>query len=134
MERTELERLRELKRESVTLDEKLHRLYEQATRTTALLDGLPKGSTMRSKIEDSIVKIESAIEETRADIYELVLLEGAFEEAASKLPMMERLVLTGRYLEGESYQGIANDLGRSIDHIFKLHRRGLKKILSEDSK
>ena len=134
MERVDLERLRELKRESATLDEKLQRLYEQATRTTALLDGLPKGSTMRSKIEDSIVKIESAIEETRADIFELVLLEGRFEESVSVLPMMERRVLTMRYLDGDGYQRIANDLGRSIDHIFKLHRRGLKKILSEDSK
>ena len=134
MERADLERLRELKRESATLDEKLQRLYEQATRTTALLDGLPKGSTMRSKIEDSIVKIESAIEETRADIFELVLLEGRFEESMSVLPMMERRVLTMRYLDGDGYQRIANDLGRSIDHIFKLHRRGLKKILSEDSK
>ena len=134
MTRVDLERLKELKKQSSELDERLRRLYEQATRTTALLDGLPRGSSMRSKVENSIVKIQSTIEETRSDIVELVMLEGEFTEAVSELPVMERRVLTMRYVDGRGYRQIANALGRSVDHVFKIHRRALKKILSEDSK
>lgn len=134
MKRSDMERLRELKMLSAELDERLRRLYEAATRTTALLDGLPRGSALRSKIEENIVKIETSIEETRADIFELLMLEGEFTAAVTKLPVMERRVLTMRYLEGRSYQGIANDLGRSIDYVFKIHRRSIKKIVAEDSK
>ena len=76
------------------------------------------------------MKLESAIEETRADIFELLQLEQKFTEEISTLPAMERRVLTMRYLDGLGYPGIANELGRSTDHVFKLHRRGLKKILT----
>ena len=134
MTRVDLERLKELKRLSLELDERLRRLYEQATRTTSLLDGLPRGSVMRSKIENSIIKIESTIEETRADIVEQVMLEGEFTEAVMKLPMSERQMLTMRYLDGLGYRQIANTLGRSLDYVFKIHRRALKKILGEGSK
>ena len=130
MKREELERLRGLKRMSQELNDRLQRLFEQATRTTALLDGLPRCSALRSKVEDSVVKLESAIEETRADIFELLQLEQKFTEEISTLPAMERRVLTMRYLDGLGYPGIANELGRSTDHVFKLHRRGLKKILT----
>ena len=80
------------------------------------------------------MKLEETIEETRADIFELLILEREFTTEVSLLPAMERRVLTMRYLDGAGYQGIANELGRSIDHVFKLHRQGLKKILTYDSK
>ena len=134
MRRVDLERLKELKKQSSELDERLRRLYEQATRTTALLDGLPRGSAMRSKVENSIVKIQSTIEETRADIVEQVMLEGEFTEAVRELAVMERRVLTMRYVDVRGYRQIANELGRSLDYVFKIHRRALKKILGEGSK
>ena len=134
MTRVDLERLKELKKQSSELDERLRRLYEQATRTTALLDGLPRGSAMRSKVENSIVKIQSTIEETRADIVEQVMLEGEFTEAVRELAVMERRVLTMRYVDVRGYRQIANELGRSLDYVFKIHRRALKKILGEGSK
>ncbi len=126
--------MKELRRESEQLDERLKRLYAQAARTTTMLDGLPKGSALRSKIEENIVRIQAAIAEEERKLFELLELENRLKEALMPLPSIQRQVLAFRYFDGCSFNAIAHSLRRSVSHIFKLHRIGLKKILSDDSK
>ena len=134
MERVEIERLKELKVELTGLDERLRRYYEQATRTTALLDGLPKSSVLRSKIEENLVKIRGEMAENEGKIVEYYRLESRFREEIKALPSLQRQILSLRYLDSLGFRRIAATLQCSVSHVFQQHRRALKKILSECSK
>ena len=95
-----------------------------------MLSGLPKVSVMRSKIEDSVVKIELTIGEEEKKLFELIELQRRLKEEMMPLPMMQKQVLSLRYIDGCNFKTIAQTLRLSVSYVFQQHRRGLKKILS----
>ena len=125
--------MNELQKSTQDAEERIEQLKAQATRTTALLDGLPHGSTMRSKIEESVVKLQSVIVEIEVDCIELVTLHNQFRAELCTLPPKEALILQMRYLDGNNFNRIAKTLRLSTARVFYYHRHGLKIILTNDS-
>ena len=123
----------ELRKSTQNALERIEQMKAQATRTTALLDGLPHGSTMRSKIGESVVKLHTVIAELETDYFELLALLNQFRAELETLPPREALILQMRYIDGDSFRAIAKTLSLSTPRIFDFHRRGLKKILKADS-
>ena len=133
MIRKELVRLKQLSIETSGLNERLQYLYEKATNTTAILNGLPMGSSLRSKIEEAVVSIHAEIIDQHRKLEELYSLREKLRREIEPLPRTERYVLAYRYVDGQSYKAISRLMHLSIDYIFQLHRRALKKILIECS-
>lgn len=131
MQEKELKRLKDLTIEADGLEERILQLYARAQQTTALLDGLPRSSTMRSKIEETIIKLRSVIEEQERKLTELYILREQFETEldARDLTRRQKDVLRYRYLKSKSYGWIAKELNQSVSHIFKVHRLALKRFL-----
>ena len=125
----EIERLKELTRLTKNGACRLEKLWSAATKTTAMLDGLPHGSAMRSKVEESVIKIDAAAKELESQMLELVALHNQLKAELESLPYAEALVLSMRYVEGKAFRQISDHLSISVDRVFKIHKRGLKKIL-----
>lgn len=132
MEQREFNRMKELLKKRRDAVERIEQLKAYATRTTALLDGLPRGSAMRSKVEESIVKLQTVISELENECVELIALQNQFRAELERLEPMKALILQMRYLDGKGFRLIAHTLSLSTPHVFDLHRRGLKIILKSE--
>lgn len=133
MTRADFERLKALTIETKGLDERLRYLYDKATHTTAVLNGLPRNATLRSKLEEVIVRIQTELTEHERKMQELCDLRATFERELATLPSTERSVLKYRYVEGQSFKTIGHLMHLSIGYTFQLHRRALKFFLRECS-
>ena len=68
-------------------------------------------------------------EEIDSEIDALVDLRKEIRHTTAKIADIDcRLILEKRYLLFEKWEEIAVDMGYSIDYIYKLHRRALRKI------
>ena len=130
MRKEELLRLKELTKELAGADDRIMLLRAQAERITAMLDGLPRGSLMRSKIEESVVKLVSAADDLELKRSELLSLQAELITDIAYLPAFESTVIRMKYIEGWSFRTIAAKFKCSVGYIFQLHRKALKKILS----
>ena len=130
MRKDDLFRLKELTKELAGAEDRIILLRAQAERITAMLDGLPRGSLMRSKIEESVVKLVTAADDLENKRSELLSLQAELITDIAYLPALESTVIRMKYLEGWSFRTIAATFKCSVGHIFKAHRRALKKFLT----
>ena len=130
---TAKEYLRQARYLDVRINTKLEHivsLHELATKATSTLSDMP-GSPGRNihRMEDIIVKIIMLENEINDDIDELVDLKRDILAAVSRIEDEDcRLVIEKRYLANETWEEIALDMSCSIDNVFKIHGKALKKF------
>ena len=128
MTKDQLERLKELNKALKHADDEISRLRSQAERTTAMVDGLPKGSPLSSLVSESAVKLVSMAEELQMMTVERQHLINVLTVESMRLPDSQAAVIRSRYIECRSFAQIAQSLNCGVSNIFKLHRLALKEL------
>jgi DNA-directed RNA polymerase specialized sigma subunit len=111
--------------------EQVSSLRNLATKATSTLsDAPPSGTRNVHRMEDVIVKIVAIENEINADIDRLVELK---QEIIRVIKMVEnpeyRILLELRYLCFKEWRDIADELGYSIRHIYRMREEALEKII-----
>ena len=109
--------------------EQLGRLKALATNTTSTISDMPKSHNNNSRLEDTVLKIIELEHSIDAEIDRLVNLKA---EASYQISLMQdmrcRLVLEARYINGESWETIAAEMGYSIRNVQNLHGKALQEF------
>ena len=110
--------------------EQVSRLHELATKATSTLSDMP-GSATRNihRMEDTIIKIIDLENEINKEIDRLVDLKTEMTRVISSVQNIEyQRLLELRYLCFRSWKQIADEMGYSKQHIFRLHNDALEKV------
>lgn len=118
---------------SAKLDQ-IHKLRDLATKTTQeLTPDRIMSSGEQDKIAAIVGKIVDMETEVNTDIDRLQEVKRQVEEVIASVPeVKQQQVLTLRYINGETWERIAVDLGRSYQWVCELHGRALQKISAVD--
>ena len=108
----------------------LEELNSLATKTTSTLSGLPHDSNRtHSRLEDVIVKIVGMQEEINADIDRMVDLRIEIQAKIAALGNPDhRVILERRYLCGDRWEEIAQEMNLTTRYILQLHREALAEM------
>ena len=131
MTESELNEVRELRRELVNGEQKLRTLREQMARLTARLDGLPHAQATTSPLELLTVKIvdlERELDEMRGRM-ETSSAQLTYRLSFVPLTPREFSVAVLRYVSCMNFRDIQFELRMSDATVFFHHRNALKKIL-----
>ena len=109
--------------------EQLGRLRALATHTTSTFSDMPKSHNNNSRLEDTVLKIIEMEHSIDDEIDKLVDLKAEVRQQISLLPDARcRLILEEKYLNGETWEGIAADLGYTVRNVQILHGKALQEF------
>ncbi len=110
--------------------EQLGRLRALATHTTSTFSDMPKMQhNNNSRLEETVLKIIDMEHSIDEEIDRLVDLKDEVRKQISLLSDARcRLVLEERYLNGETWEGIAADLGCTVRNVQILHGKALQEF------
>lgn len=120
------------------LDQRIHSKQEQitalndlATSCTASMTGMPHGvNSGGSRMADAVSRIVDLQNEIVADMEALVALKSEIISSINAVPNIEyRLILEKRYINGQPWPEIADDLGYKMRYLYKLHDRAVAQII-----
>lgn len=119
------------------IDQKIDSMLEQAaklrsiaTKTTAVISGMPGSATKNPhRLSDVVVKLVEQEEAIDREIDRLVALRAEIYCVIQNVDSMdERLVLELRYMSYRSMPEIARQLEVSERQVYRIHERGLQHI------
>ena len=109
--------------------EQVASLRALATKATATYSDMPKGYGNVHSGENVIVKIIELENQMNADVDELVALK---EDIISKICLIpdkeQQLIMELRYIGVKPWRTIAEHMGYSLQHVYRLHNRALKEF------
>ena len=123
-------------RQCAALDRDIDRLIlersrwmARATRMVPTLSDMPRGGGERRSSEDIILRIAEIENEIDRKIDALLDQRAAVVEAITAVGDRQlREVLELRYLDGATFEEIAEEMGFSVRHVLRLHGAALEKI------
>ena len=126
-----LDQIRNYERRIERINEEIERLEAVATNTSPSLTGMPHNpSPTTSRLEEAVVKILDKEMELKQ---EKDKLEALRKEATATIAQLEkpdeRDVLYKRYLETQTWEDIAAEMGYCERQIFRIHASALKKLV-----
>lgn len=104
------------------------RLMAIATNCTPELDGMPHGSNVSDKVGNIAVKLADMAREINDLIDYYLEYKRNVTKALQKLPNIEHLVLHKYYIQGQSYDDIAKDLGYCRQQIWRIKTKALQNL------
>lgn len=113
--------------------DQIHKLRELAAKTTQVLtpDRVQSSNTEQDKVSCIVGKIVDMEREVDSDIDRLQAIKRRVQDAIKTVPnAKQRAVLTRRYINGQTWERIAVDLGISYQWVCELHGRALQNILN----
>ena len=123
------EREKRLKREVENLQEEIERLRLETSYASSVMDGMTHSGTERDKMAEYIVRLEALegkIAAALAREYEQIEVSHAIRREVKNV--IDRLPEEGaqtlmflRYIEGMTYERIADAMGYSDRHVRRLH-------------
>lgn len=110
--------------------EQIEALNDLATSCTAVISDMPRNTNRGgSRMADAVMKIIDLQEEIKNDMIALVNLKREIMDVIKAVSSLElRTILEKRYLSFISWEGIAVELGYSIQHTYRLHDMALKEV------
>ncbi len=118
--------------------EQVETLRALATKVTSTYSCMPKGQGDVQSRENIIVKVLDLEHLINADIDSLVDFKTELIEKIKTIPSIEhQMLLELRYICFKPWEKIAEEMGFSLQHIFRLHSSALQefsKILKDESK
>lgn len=125
------EQLRELMIIDNNIETKLRQL-EELKNTYKITCDLGKErvqtSTIDSAVETTVMKIIDLENQITCEIDKLVDKKNVAKKAIKKLEPLLGTIIEMRYMECMGWQEIADRLGFSVQHIYRLHTKALKEI------
>lgn len=117
----------QLKREVLRLIDERQRWVDLATKITPTYSDAPKGGqSSAGKIPAAVERIAEQEEKIDAKIAELTKLQGEIEKLLNEVKNPDyRLLLELRYLQGLTWEQIAERMHYSWRHIVRLHGKAL---------
>lgn len=116
-----------MKKNISRLEERLFELETKATQITTRLSKEPKGTPiLEDKLGETVAKmvdLQNEINEQLAEYYEKVKV---IEQAISKLPPREALLIRLRYIEQKRWEEICVEMNYSWRQIHYIHSEALK--------
>ena len=114
-----LYRMRKLIRDTVKLQWKVEQERAKATKITAAMTGMPRGSDNHSRVEDGAIKIADVTDAYREVVTELEAMRSELDPLISTLENADdRAVMRLRYIKGFSSEDIAEAIHRTDRSIY----------------
>ncbi|MBQ4186862.1 MAG: sigma-70 family RNA polymerase sigma factor [Firmicutes bacterium] len=110
--------------------EQINILKELSQKTTAVLSGMPGKSTRNiHSREEVIARMMDSEESLNQEVLKLIEIRENVRAAIAGVENVEcRMLLEERYLCYHGWNEIAEDMGYSLDNVYKLHRKALKEV------
>ena len=110
--------------------EQINILKEMSEKTTAVLSAMPGKSTRNvHSREEVIARMMDEEEALNQEVLNLMRIRESVRQAIAGVESLEcRMLLEERYLCFHGWNQIAEDMGYSLDNIYKLHRKALAEI------
>ncbi|MBQ3336329.1 MAG: DUF1492 domain-containing protein [Selenomonadaceae bacterium] len=131
MTKKELNRARDLREQIRDIEWKIIKLRAGAEDLVPILDGLPHGNEVKSRVENLAIKLLAAQEELSRLLEEFGRTALDLEEKINhaELDELEKAVLTLRYVVCMNFLDIQDRLKLNDNSLFYYHRTAVKKIL-----
>ena len=111
--------MRKLIRDSVKLQWKVEQEASKATKITAVITGMPRGSDNHSQVEDGAIRISDVMDAYREVIAELNAMKNELDPLLDSLDNADdRAVMRLRYIKGFSPEDIAEAIHRTDRSIY----------------
>ena len=111
--------------------DEMQRAYDASTKTTAVLDGMPHGSSVSSKVENGVLEYESAkeaYEKAKAELHRLRLFIN-HETLDTVLDTdMQYKIIRMRYRSNRRVRSIAKELKITERHCYRIMNHAEKLI------
>lgn len=122
-----LSQMWELRKTARRLEEKIQMMEAQATRVTASLTGMPRGTGSGDGVTvlDALLDVKDLYAQALARTYEKQKELEDFIDAMPHYLPKEKMVLRLRYLDLLSWEQIMLELDYSARRVHQLHRIGL---------
>jgi RNA polymerase sigma factor (sigma-70 family) len=130
MTKEKLRQYKHLEKEILLLEEEIEKLQ------TSLLappkpDGLPKSNYAVDRTANIIAKIVDLKTKLNESLEQLIFIRCEIEDAITKLPADQRLLMRLRYIDGEKWEAIAVEMNYSWKQVHRIHSRALQGIAKE---
>jgi len=115
--------------------EHLQRLNELALKATATFTGMPHSPNRgKATMADTVDKIIDLQREINEDIDRFIDTKREIMGVINELENpVYRTLLELRFINGKSWEQIADEMEYSIQHTYRMRDRALKKIISDNS-
>ena len=124
-----LTRGRNIEHRVETIKEQIEHYRSMVNNCTATYSDSPKSTTSNYKLEECTQKIMELQEELCSAMVDLVDVTCEISRAIQKIENYDyQNLLVKRYVLGQSWEKIAEDLGFALRYIHKLHGRALQEI------
>lgn len=131
-------RVKEYLSQALWLDKRINSKLEQlevlralATKVSANLreEKVSGGNNTKSHLENTVVKIVDLEREINEDINRLVDIKTEIMDIIARVDdPMSQIILEMRYINGKSWEKIAQDIRFDIRTAFRVHGKALKKV------
>ena len=110
--------------------EQINILKELSQKTTAVLSGMPGKSTRNiHSREEVIARMMDSEESLNQEVLKLIEIRENVRAAIAGVENVEcRMLLEERYLCYHGWNEIAEDMGYSLDNVYRIHRKALEEI------
>lgn len=112
------------------LESRLEELETAATRNTTQLRQvaiMAQGGTS-DRVGNAVAEMEKVMTELDVQLTKSYALLREIEKALEKLPARESYLIRARYIEMQTWEQIAVDMGYSWQHIHRIHSDALKML------
>lgn len=133
MTRERLWSYQHLRREIRQLEDQLAELESRITSPrTPKLSFLPRAKGNGYALEAGMDRYADLVEIYRTKLERLYSERAAIEQAIESLEPIERMVLRARYIEGRTWEDVAERINYSYVQTWRIHARALQKLEDED--
>ena len=110
--------------------EQINILKELSQKTTAVLSDMPGKSTRNiHSREEVIARMMDSEESLNQEVLKLIEIRENVRAAIAGVENVEcRMLLEERYLCYHGWNEIAEDMGYSLDNVYRIHRKALEEI------
>lgn len=110
--------------------EQINILKELSEKTTAVLSDMPGKSTRNiHSREEVIARMMDSEESLNQEVLKLIEIRENVRAAIAGVENVEcRMLLEERYLCYHGWNEIAEDMGYSLDNVYRIHRKALEEI------
>lgn len=117
-----LKRYRQALAEEAVLAAELEQLRAQAERVTPVLTGMPGGTTNNNQIPQAVERIVQVQEQLNEQMEQAALIRKEIAEMIEQIPARAREILHRRYILGQRWERISEEMYMDKRWLTRQHR------------
>ena len=135
MTRERLWSYQHLRREIRQLEDQLAELESRITSPrTPKLSFMPRAKSAGYALEAGMDRYADLVEVYRTKLERLYSERAAIEQAIESLEPIERMVLRARYIEGRTWEDVAERINYSYVQTWRIHARAIEALEKQEEK